>query len=235
MKEKLAISRDYIEEAKAFKPQDTLLALILYVVLFVSYFFLGKFFHNQGNDLSKWFLYGYQFGHVILILILIILICRIRKQTLSSIGITYKGLMTSSSIGLIISAIIILFFGILSNWQTRYNLPNALLQIAYYFIIISIPEELVFRGFIGKRFYGVLKNKIISMIIVALLFTLLHFPFQMAYNDLTLTEYFNQTSFNLIFVFLLHFVFHYMYAKHNNIAMPVIVHAIWDFAQNLFI
>jgi membrane protease YdiL (CAAX protease family) len=235
LKEKLAISRDYIEEAKVFQSIDILLALIVFVVLFVSYFFLGRFFYNLGDDLTNVLLNGFQFGHIILILALIVIICLLRKQTLSSIGITNKNIKRSSLIGLIISVVIFLFFGIMSNWQSNYNLPKSLLTLLYFFFIIALPEELIFRGFIGKRLYGVIKNKLVAIIITGILFTLIHLPFQIAYNGLTISEYFSSSAVNLIFVFLLHFVFHYMYAKYNNIAMPTIVHTIWDFAQKIFL
>jgi membrane protease YdiL (CAAX protease family) len=92
-------------------------------------------------------------------------------------------------------------------------------------------EELAFRGYIGTRLYGCFKNKLFAISITGLLFTFMHLPFQMLMADTTMLGYIASNWANLIFIFLLHFVFQALYAKHNSIIAPTLFHFIWDYVQ----
>lgn len=228
-----AANENYIEETKQFQKVDLLFSLAAYGFLWLTYYTMGKYFHMLGSRLTKPVFYSVELLQVLTAFLLIFVFCKIRKQSFwqaASLG----DIKRSFAGGVAVSVICFLVMAFLSGWHFAYGFRAAGIRFFYYLIYISLHEEFVFRGYIGKRFYGVIPDKFIAVFCVALLFALIHIPFQMAYSGMGLFTYLSMAWGNLLFCFGIHFVFQMMYARFNSIAMPCIVHCFWDFVQDLF-
>jgi hypothetical protein len=107
--------------------------------------------------------------------------------------------------------------------------------LLYFLFLVSVFEEIIFRGFINSRMQGLLKNKYITIIIVSLLFSLIHWPFNSMWFQGSPLEYFRvHLPYHLI-LSLLHFIFQNLYNKYQNLAAPILVHFVYDYIQWFFI
>src|SRR5690606_10684828 len=101
-----------------------------------------------------------------------------RQQLPSTIGLSKQNIFKSLFFGFIM---LIGFFFILLFYDYIFNgkieiiiLYPFLTYFVYDFIQFGIIEELIFRGYIGTRIRSIIKNRWVSMIVVAILFSSIH-------------------------------------------------------------
>lgn len=99
----------------------------------------------------------------------------------------------------------------------------------YFFALIALPEELIFRGYIQTRITGLVRSKFAAVVVTGLLFSLMHIPFQLSAHGMTYSGYLLQMYPHLLMVFGMHFYFTYLYTRTNNIWGTVLCHALIDF------
>jgi len=164
------------------------------------------------------------------------------KQGLASLGIQRRGLVKSLVVGgaiWIIPAII-------------YNSPDIELRsfgevfghmgtpgfVAFAFATIVFAnlflERLLFTSFIGSRLYGIMRSPKFSIFITAIFCALLHLvvPIISAIiNDapfrFSLGSFVNHAW--------LHFLIHWVHAKFNNIAGPMLLHFLLGYGNRFFV
>ena len=136
--------------------------------------------------------------------------------------------------GAIVSSVIVAGAFLLSRGNVHYGFFKAVERFFYYLVIIAFPEEFVFRGYMGKRFYGAIPNRFAAVAAVAVLCSVQHVPFQAAVRGMTMAQYCAVNWRMLIPLAVFHVIFHCMTVEYNNIAMPVVVHCAWDFVLDLF-
>lgn len=229
-----SVSEDYKQETQRFQKIDLLFSLAAYLFTCFIFYAMGRYFYVLGNRLSKPIFYTVELLQVLICLLIIFVFCKIRKQAFlqsASLG----QLKRAFASGMFIAAVCFIVIGFMGNWTFNYDLKTACIRLLYYLVYISFFEEFLFRGYIGKRFYGVISNKLLAVFLVAVLFSLIHIPFQMAYHGTDFITYISNSWGNLLFCFVMHFLFQLMYARFNSIVMPCIVHCFWDFLQDLFL
>jgi membrane protease YdiL (CAAX protease family) len=234
LKKVFSFVNEYKLETKQFKKIDLVLSILLYTSVLIIYYFMGQIFVSEKISLTEEFLFIVT-GIVSLIIIgIVFAFCLLRRQKLSSIGFCTKKLKQSLISGLVVAVIVIIIFSIvniITEESIRKDIPFIIQRFFYYLIFIAFVEELVFRGYIGTRLYGCLKNKFLAVTITGVLFVFMHSPFQMVMSNMTILEYLSNSWANLIFIFFLHFFMQLLYAKYNSLIAPTIFHFVWDYVQ----
>lgn len=225
----------YREEAERFGKADLLLSVIVYLILCVMLFLLGRYFYFQKLESANASFYMLEFIQGYFVIGIIALVCRWRKQSVSQVFFSKEGFGRSCAMGLVCAGILLAFTLVKGKGHMNYEFGKAVERFLYFFVIVAIPEEVVFRGYMGKRFYGAISNRFIAVAAVAFLFALEHIPFQAAIRGMSLAEYCALNWKSLISISAFHVIFHWMTVKYHNIAMPVIVHCAWDFLRELFV
>lgn len=210
-----------------------LLAFGLIVFNTSIYSDIGKLFSN--NTLTR-FIFYLPFTVISILPILIIL--KLRKQKLVSIGLTSCNTYKSVLIG-IIGAIPFSLLNISGPIQAGRNINTNLFELIftflYFLICIAFVEELVFRGFIQTRILKLIKVKWISIIVVGLLFSISHIPFQMMRMNMNLIEFLIYDLRHLITTCIIHIYLVYLYTRYNNLTAVIITHTLMDFSYAIFI
>ena len=229
---------DYVLQTKQYGRIDAQYALILYIVMIFLFLLMGKLFVYKSTNLTE----VYKFittGSVSLFLIgSVFVLCSVRKQKLMTIGFSKTYALQSFGMGMTLLMIVIALKGFTSVYngsKIQNNIDLIVMNVIYYLIFIAFMEEVVVRGYIGTRLYGYFTNKRLSIVIVGIMFSLEHIPFHMTFSQMSLVEYISHNWENLIFIFLFHFVFQWLYAKYNSIIAPTMVHFIWNLIQWLII
>ncbi|HHX60092.1 MAG TPA: CPBP family intramembrane metalloprotease [Epulopiscium sp.] len=208
---------------------DGVFAVIAYLLVMVVYYIIGKIYANNSFNL------GSQVN--VLLAVVCIIYILIRKQTMESIGFGKRNIIKSIKLGIIAAFIIFLVNlipGIVGGRQLN-SISKLGSKFLYYFIIIALVEEIVFRGFIQTRIYGICKKPIIGILITAFMFMSIHIPFQMGKSHMDFLTYLLNNFATLIFTFGWHVIFNFMYVKYNSIAAPLIFHTIMNWSNYLFI
>lgn len=102
-----------------------------------------------------------------------------------------------------------------------------------YFLVLGICEEIVFRGYIGTRLYGLIKNQYVVIALTGFLFIIMHFPYRMIANGKTIIELTINNIGWIIDIFVSHLIFTIIYMKTNSLYGSIIPHWISDLAYSL--
>ncbi|WP_167958371.1 CPBP family intramembrane glutamic endopeptidase [Anaerosporobacter faecicola] len=155
----------------------------------------------------------------------------VRKQKLVSIGLTLKNIGKALATGTVLGIIFSFFMNILPNILEGgkiISVNQAIYNLFYYFIIISLSEKVIFRVYIQTRMYGIIKNDNLAVLVIGFLFNTMHLPFQMPVNGMQINLV------NLIVIIFLHFVMNALYRKYNSLAGAIVFHGLLDWGGNLF-
>ncbi len=169
----LEINETYKEIIGTYNKKDAILAFGVYILVMLSYYIMGILYSDKNVYL------GYQINVALAVICVIIVL--IRKQKLKSIGFDKAEIRKSFVFGIVLALIIFLVDflpGYLAGYEMQ-TIAKLFKDFLYYFFIIALVEEIVFRGFIQTRIYGIIKNPILSILVTAFLFMTMHIPFQM--------------------------------------------------------
>ncbi|WP_022759736.1 CPBP family intramembrane glutamic endopeptidase [Butyrivibrio fibrisolvens] len=218
--------KTYIDQLKSYTIIDTIIAVALYVLIMIVYYYMGLINARTGE----------YYGEIVNISIIVITIILCLKD-ISRAGISSRNLIKSICISLVIGIIWLVSFSIIPNLKAGYSfLPlNIILDNAvYYFVIIAFTEEISFRGFIQPRLYPVLKKEWLVYLIGGLMFVSLHYPFQMAVRGMSFMEYLPFFLAGAPMQLVLHYVFTWLYRRYGNIFGATILHGCVDMTMGLF-
>lgn len=200
------------------------IALLLYATLLIGEIILG-FIYRMNPVLYTNGLNVIVFTSCFNLICFIILVLLFKKYKgnihFSDIGFSRKGLRKSILLGTCLFLVMFVWrvmTGIISFPITGITLFELFYQAIYQFIFIVLFEELIFRAVIGKQFF--VYNKIVSTVIVGLLFASLHIPFQVMIGHFSLTVQLSKTIVYVCFHVLLQF----LYDRYDSIAAPVLFH-----------
>ena len=101
----------------------------------------------------------------------------------------------------------------------------------HYLFYIAAVEEILFRGFLQNYLFGLRINRIGIYVIGALLFSLMHLPFQVIRAGVSLPYYLMEAGglSNLLFTFGFHLVMTFIARYRKNLCIPVALHFLTDF------
>lgn len=230
----LSASEEYVQHTMKYGRTDALLACSIFVVMLLLFGLMGKVFVYVDNNfrLTETYIF-YITGIISLFLIaLVFLLCFIRKQKFTTIGFDKTHAIKSLSMGILLFIIVIVLRGIIpviSGSRIQTDIGQIAMRTIYYFVFVALMEEIIVRGYIGTRLYGYLRNKGLSILIVGLMFSFEHIPFQLMITQMNLLEYIIMNWYDLLRVTIFHFWFQWLYSKYNSIIAPTIFHFIWDF------
>lgn len=217
----LKSNEKYNENIKNYTKKDGVLALILFLIMIILYSILGIL--NNIEFIHKNIMI---FGCIIntLMIIIAILFVKINKQNLFTIGLI-KGRIKLS---LIIGKVLGLFYfycNCISHLLVESHLISfsKILFLIIYFLLVALCEEIVFRGYIGTRINGLIKNKYFAICFTGLLFVLMHFPYRMIEYNLTLNNLIIGKFDWLLNLFIFHITMNFIYMKTNSLYGSIMV------------
>lgn len=220
----------YKENIIKYTKVDGIIAVVYYLIFMITYYNMGRVYVEKKIYL----------GIIcnISLAILCIIIIWLRNQTISTLGLTFRKMKQSIILGVIFGTLFVLTNNVIPSITSRCQL-NQITQILnnafYYFFIIAFVEEIAFRGFIQTRIYGLIKNEIIAIFTVSIMFSLMHIPFQMAMADTTFLSFISNNVVWLILLFFWHIIFNFLHKKYNNIFANTIFHGFMDWGNSLFV
>ena len=224
----LCANREYNDNLKKYDKKDGMLAILLFVIIIIMYASVGILYKNNSFIKDNIKIIGCLFN--LLLIIVTILFVKLRKQRLETIGL--KGRWKLS---IILGGILSLFYFYcncldhLINGEKLISITS-ILFLMIYFLLVSVCEELVFRGYIGTRLNGLIKNKYIVIIVTGILFVVMHFPYRMIAANMSLTDFDIGWLINL---FIFHLIMNFIYMKTNSIYGSIIPHWISDLAYEI--
>jgi len=228
-------------ESKKYDAIDGIFAIFVVAVMLMGYVLLADYFLTHNQNLGMPADEGTVLSQLIMssgFLILIFLYMLARKQKISSLGLTKINLKASFLFGLLFSFLYVMMF-LTIHWIKKDLiiedvLPVILPKMILNLLTWSFFEEILFRGFIGPRMRGLVQNAFLSSVLVSLMFTFMHFPFNAIGFNGSLLNYFTTFGMYHLILFVLHLVFQFFYDKYENIAAPTLLHFIYNFCATLF-
>lgn len=224
----LCANREYNDNLKKYDKKDGMLAVLLFAIIIIMYALLGILYKNNSFIKDNIKIIGCLFN--LLLIIVTIIFVKLRKQGLETIGL--KGRWKLS---IILGGVLSLFYFYcncldhLINGEKLISITSILFLMVY-FLLVAICEEFVFRGFIGTRLNGLIKNKYIVVLITGLLFVIMHFPYRMTAANMSLSDFDIGWLINL---FIFHLIMSFIYMKTNSIYGSIIPHWISDLAYEI--
>lgn len=224
----LCANREYNDNLKKYDKKDGMLAVLLFAIIIIMYALLGILYKNNSFIKDNIKIIGCLFN--LLLIIVTIIFVKLRKQGLETIGL--KGRWKLS---IILGGVLSLFYFYcncldhLINGEKLISITSILFLMVY-FLLVATCEEFVFRGFIGTRLNGLIKNKYIVVLITGLLFVIMHFPYRMTAANMSLSDFDIGWLINL---FIFHLIMSFIYMKTNSIYGSIIPHWISDLAYEI--
>ena len=216
------------EEVARYKPTDGILAFVLFVVLMVLYYLMGVLDSTRGIYLGT--------PLNLFLIVLCVVLVLLRKDGITSLGFKLrnggKAVLTGLIIGIV--AIAVNTAVSLSGGGTLRPLTVLITKFFFYMIVIALSEEVVFRGYIQTRLFGLIRSNVGATIVAGVLFTLMHIPYQMGAASLDLVTFCRENWWWFILLFGWHLVFTYLYRRFNSLLAPTIFHGLMDWSNILF-
>ncbi|MBI3397030.1 CPBP family intramembrane metalloprotease [Candidatus Woesebacteria bacterium] len=159
------------------------------------------------------------------------------RASISSLGITTKRLFTSIyvSLGLgiffAIEALLVNYLKYKGNFNFSANIGQDFILVSLFLsLATATSEEIVFRGYLFNRVWGVSKNEWMANIATSLVWVLVHVPvaifvWKLGFNA-ALIYLFLTTIFGIGSAFV--------FARTGNIVSPIILHVLWEWPIVLF-
>ena len=224
----LCANQEYNDNLKKYNKKDGILALILFTIIILLYSLLAILNNNISFIKENITIVGCIFN--IILIVITILFIKSRKHGLDTIGLKGRWKLSIIMGGMI--SLFNFYCNCLSHLIEGKELISIseILFLAIYFLLVSICEELVFRGYIGTRLNGLIKNKYIVLFITGILFVLMHFPYRMIAYNMSLSDFDIGWLINL---FIFHLIMSFIYMKSNSIYGSIIPHWISDLAYEI--
>ncbi len=222
------------QKYQQYTKNDGILALLLFGVFIILYSILAILEINIKVIKDNIVIVGCILNG--LLILGTMLFIKIRKQGLDSIGLYNGNWKKSCLLGMILG--LVLFFnncGIyLLQGKKMIEIHKVFVYVIYFFLV-SLSEEMAFRGYMNTRISGIIKKQWVATIVVGLLFTIMHFPYRMIAYGMSFSELTIDNMFWLIDLFITHIVLSFIYLKTKSLYGAVIPHWISNLANTIVI
>jgi len=214
--------------------------LLLFSIIFVAWAFFRYLFHKPLETFE-----GYSFvietvaGYLLIFGPILLYTVFIEKKDLNPRNIKHN-LALSISLGLLFCfiSLFILFFlersfvqfffkNEVGDFEFNYNnftIPQLILNFVFFFGVIAVVEETVFRWFFAGRFEKLL-NFDVAVLLSSILFGIMHIPVGLFGYHLNPSELGGYIFSNILFGIMLG----YFYLKTHNLVGVILWHGLWDF------
>ena len=214
----------------SFYKVDGYKALALSLIVFLSCHVAGRVYYLKQMNVSTLI--------NILLPVLCIYLSKREGRSLEHLGFSMTEAPKAVCLGTVLGLLILVvdnIQNIMYMSQLR-NLNQIIGDFVSRFIIISLGEEIVFRGYIQPRLYSIAPNYITAQAIGALLFTMFHLPYRAAVLNMTIFALLGEHGIlQMIMVnAILHIVFDFLHRKYNCIWANTLVHGCLAFKNYIF-
>ncbi|SFL98995.1 CPBP family intramembrane glutamic endopeptidase [Halanaerobium salsuginis] len=225
----------YWEQVKKYDKIDALRAFLVWLVAVITYYNVGKYYVRTGDNIGSYASFSLAF--------LAIMMVFTRGENLTTIGFNLKNGFKSIVMGIVLGIVIIVTvnYDFITMFAYGFNSSDfkfLLDNFIYYFFVVALVDEIVFRGYVQTRLYGLFKNQFAAILAGAILFALLNIPFQLAYTETGFSElgfYFTFYWRNLAVPFGLHILLSLLYKRYNSIYGPIICYTLITWSGTLFL
>lgn len=230
----LQTDREYESNLKQYTKKDGILSFILFAIIIIEYSVVG-ILENKFDFIKENIRIVGCISNLLMIFITILFV-KLNKQKLDTIGI-YKGKWKMS---IIIGGMLALFYfynNCLSHviegskFVPLQNFP----MLIIYFLLTAVCEEFLFRGYIGTRIYGLIKNKYITICLTGLLFVIMHFPYRMIVYGMTLSDLTINNWGWILDLFVFNIILNFIYMKTNSLYGAIIPHWMSNLAYSIIL
>ena len=225
---RLNVDSKYEQQISQYKKLDGYLAVICYLAFFSFIYIYAKFVRFgfvPENVLLQQTIIPIIFTPLLISILLII-----RGQKINTIGISNYRIKESIIAGvvlLILTSLCLIFYNIIIVGELRvYILYSWVTYLIYDVIQTALMEEVIFRGYIATRLRGLFKNRWVSIILGAIMFSLVHIAAIISVSNLTIIEAIMSNWVKLSYTFVFHIIAQLIHEKYNNLAGPIILHGI---------
>ncbi|NBC58979.1 MAG: CPBP family intramembrane metalloprotease [Bacteroidetes bacterium] len=210
------------------------------ILIIIAYLFVGGVFYllgilvagvdfqtplNQRTDLQNLIISSFDFIGTLSVIFLFLKV--IDNESFNEIGLKITKRTKDIIVGVFVGSVI-MGFGLLSLMlfeeivyeNINFRFEN-LIYIFLLFIIISLKEEILMRGYVLRNFMYSF-NKYIALILSSFLFSILH-----GLNP-------DFSLFSFINLFLAGILLGISYTFTKNLGFPIALHFSWNFFQSLF-
>jgi membrane protease YdiL (CAAX protease family) len=222
------VDTKYTAAASSYTKKDAVIAIIVWVGVMVLY--------AAGGVLANYF--GQIIGTALNLLIgaVCVTIVLVKKQGLSSIGLVGGKIGSSLIAGLLLGIVPLvtshsLLAALIYGWELE-PIEFIVARFFYYLIVVALLEEIIFRGYIQTRLYGLFHTNTAAIMVGGVMFMLMHIPYMIITRGLDfITLLF---MINLAYTFLFHIATTLLYGKFNTLYGVVLFHAIADWSSDIF-
>jgi len=196
-----------IDSSKKYNPKDSLIAIILMVLYNLLTYLFVVLFNTKDILTSNFFIIN------AIVLITLIIIVKIRKQGIASVG------MKSSWMHYLIFFLLTIIYFI-----SNHNLENYII-VYLNIVFISVLQELIFRGYALLRLNYWIKKITLSGLYCGILNGL--FWFILNFNkSVEVNGVLSLIIYSIVTGIIMQYVFGLIYIKTNNIWNVIIIHCI---------
>lgn len=186
--------------------------------------------------------YWLNFSLVIWLNLVFVVICFVlvsrREEGIRFLGLAKERFWISCGVGMVCSAAVVLVNGVIPGILSGARLVSVgsmAAKLFYFMIFISIPEEIVFRGYILNTLEQGGKSKHMAIVISGIFFMLIHLPYQAVMNGSVVALLLNGYGVTLVMTFVWHLIFCVIYRKTGAIYGAILFHGIMDWSNYLFV
>ena len=224
------VPESYIQSVKHYSIKDTMMALglfILYCGAMVVSGLVNKYLTTLERTVSGIIIDSCFVGVVLLFL-------AVKKQGVETVGLKKGNIKLSLIMGLALAAILF-FCNCLSDiiFEGQVFVPfNTILIYIIYFFTVSLCEEVIFRGYILTRLYGIVRNVYVDILLSGVLFVLMHFPFRMIAYNMTFFKLAANVPY-MIDLFVTSLVLSFIRVKSDSLYGAIIPHWISNLSYSI--
>ena len=224
------VPESYIQSVKHYSIKDTAMAIglfILYCGALVVSGLVNKYLTDLEKTVSGIIINSCFVGVVLLFLV-------IKKQGVETVGMKKGNIKLSLIMGIVLAAI--LFFcnclsDIIFEGQVFVPFKTILIYIIYFFTV-GLCEEVIFRGYILTRLYGMVRNVFIDILLAGVFFVLMHFPFRMIAYNMSFFELAANVPY-MTDLFVTSLVLSFIRVKSDSLYGAIIPHWISDLSYSI--
>ena len=219
----------YKQEVSQCGKKDAVIALGFYLYVCAVLYVFARLFHMPDLPIGSTVQH---FLSTALIVIPCLILAMRSKQGLASIGLHTKNLWPALRLGLVFAAIALLFRnilpGLVSGWAVQ---PfGDILFMLFMAVTVSLLEDTMFTGYMQTRIYGLIKNDIAAVLLVAFLFAFSHvvaFAGLRGFSVAVSTFF----SFAMIFWMAMHIIWNLMFRRYFSLFPIMLLHTFYNFGD----
>jgi len=230
-------SKLLIDEHQNYTKFDFILSIGYFMYLIIITSFFGWLL--ASSDAIQEFFMRSQLNKILVVLLVSIIelvplmvILKWRKQSYRSIGFHQEKFILSVVVGVIFVIPELIIFKVDLFLFKSLNIQTLIIKFFYYFFCIALVEELIFRGYLQSRIQGWITSKWLSVIVVGLFFSAMHIPIRFIDSGQEFLPFIQAELSHLLYTFISHFYFLFVYRLTNNIFAPTMTHAILNVINN---